>query len=220
MEATARRLMRSRRDRVFGGICGGLADYLGWDVVLVRVGYVVLTLFSGGTGIPLYFLAWILVPLEDLPSSLSEIPVRPLKPTSARVTVGVFVAAVGLLALISSFFPWFTWWHHMRLWGPLLLILLGMVMLIWRPDAAEKAGGSPTGSSESPTDAPPQPTPVRHLVRVRQGRKIAGVCTGIGEYLNVDPTIVRLIFIILLFTGGVAVPLYLILWVAMPLEKV
>jgi phage shock protein C len=217
MEVAVKRLVRSRRNRVFGGVCGGLAEYLGWDVVLVRVGYVGLTLFSVGTGIPLYLLAWILVPLEepaaDGPEPTSERP----RAASARVTVGVFLAIIGILALISSFVPWFSWWHHLRLWGAALLIALGAAMLLWRP-GKELPGDISQSSAPGGSPEPPPPISAHRLKRIRKGRKIAGVCAGIGEYLNVDPTIVRLIFIVLLFGVGVALPLYLILWIAMPLE--
>ena len=60
---------------------------------------------------------------------------------------------------------------------------------------------------------------VRRLVRVREGRKIAGVCTGFGSYFNVDPTIIRLIWLALLLIAGSGLLLYIICWIAMPLER-
>lgn len=47
-------------------------------------------------------------------------------------------------------------------------------------------------------------------------RKIAGVCGGLGAYFNVDPTIVRILFICLLIFGGSGLLLYLIFWIASP----
>ncbi|MDY0015786.1 MAG: PspC domain-containing protein [Bacteroidales bacterium] len=47
-------------------------------------------------------------------------------------------------------------------------------------------------------------------------RKIAGVCGGIAEYLNIDPVIVRAVFLCLLFFGGSGFIVYLILVVVMP----
>jgi len=47
---------------------------------------------------------------------------------------------------------------------------------------------------------------------------IAGVCGGLGEYFNIDATLVRLIFAILAFAGvGMSVILYIVLWIVMPL---
>lgn len=57
----------------------------------------------------------------------------------------------------------------------------------------------------------------RTLRRSRTNRVIAGVCGGLGDYFGVDPTIVRIIFILLLLPGGVPGPLvYFILWLVMP----
>jgi phage shock protein C len=58
----------------------------------------------------------------------------------------------------------------------------------------------------------------KRLVRIYKGRKIAGVCTGFAAYFNVDPTLVRLVWILLLLAGGSGILLYLIAWMVMPLE--
>ena len=48
---------------------------------------------------------------------------------------------------------------------------------------------------------------------------IAGVCGGLGKYFSVDPVIVRLVFLLLLFLGGSGFLLYLILWIIVPDER-
>ncbi len=57
----------------------------------------------------------------------------------------------------------------------------------------------------------------KRLYRSTKDRKIAGVCAGIAEYFNIDPTIVRVIAFLLLLPGGLPgfVP-YVILWVIVP----
>ena len=47
-------------------------------------------------------------------------------------------------------------------------------------------------------------------------RRIAGVCGGVAEYLNVDPTVVRIIYILLVLCGCVGLLVYLIMWLVMP----
>lgn len=47
---------------------------------------------------------------------------------------------------------------------------------------------------------------------------IAGVCSGLAKHFNIDPTIVRLIFVLLIFGGGSGVLIYLILWLVIPKE--
>jgi phage shock protein C len=58
------RLYRSQKNRVIGGVAGGLAEYFRVDVVLVRLLWV-LAIFLGGSGIPVYIIAWIIVPDEQ-----------------------------------------------------------------------------------------------------------------------------------------------------------
>jgi phage shock protein C len=60
------RLQRSRTDRMLGGVCGGLAESLGVDAALLRIGLVVLTVLGAGIGIVLYLAAWILAPEAEL----------------------------------------------------------------------------------------------------------------------------------------------------------
>lgn len=60
----------------------------------------------------------------------------------------------------------------------------------------------------------------RKLWRSRKNRKIAGVCGGLGDYFNVDPTWIRIIFIIFFLLGGTAFLVYLFMWLLVPLEPV
>ena len=61
-KAEYKRLYRSGKDRVLGGVCGGIAEYLGVDPVIIRVIWVVATLASLGIGILAYIIAWIIIP--------------------------------------------------------------------------------------------------------------------------------------------------------------
>ena len=60
-----KKLMRSSTDKKLGGVCAGLAAYLDLDVTLVRVLWV-LAVFCGGTGLLLYIVLWIVLPVEVL----------------------------------------------------------------------------------------------------------------------------------------------------------
>ena len=62
---------------------------------------------------------------------------------------------------------------------------------------------------------------MKRLYRSRDQRMIAGVAGGIAEYFNIDPTIVRLIWVLLALPGGIpGVLLYIISWIIIPLEPV
>jgi phage shock protein C len=59
-------LRRSRRNKMIAGICGGLAEWLGWDPTLVRVLYVAVSVFSAAfPGILTYAILWIVMPEGD-----------------------------------------------------------------------------------------------------------------------------------------------------------
>ena len=59
----------------------------------------------------------------------------------------------------------------------------------------------------------------KRLYRSNKEKMIAGVCGGLANYFSLDPTIVRLIFILLLFAPPSGILIYLILWLITPLES-
>lgn len=58
--------------------------------------------------------------------------------------------------------------------------------------------------------------PVKKLVRSTTDRKIAGVCAGLADYMDVDPTLIRLATLVVFFCGGFGLIPYIILWIALP----
>jgi phage shock protein C len=66
MAATKNLLRRSHRHRMLAGVCGGLADWLGWDPTLVRILYVTVSVCSAAfPGILVYIVLWIVMPEAD-----------------------------------------------------------------------------------------------------------------------------------------------------------
>lgn len=58
---------------------------------------------------------------------------------------------------------------------------------------------------------------MKRLYRSTTDRKIAGVCGGLSEYFNIDPTVIRVVAVLLLLPGGLPGLLpYLILWAVVP----
>jgi phage shock protein PspC (stress-responsive transcriptional regulator) len=70
-------------------------------------------------------------------------------------------------------------------------------------------------------DAPPAPayTPAsaKRLMRSSRDKKLGGVCSGLADYFDLDPTIVRVVWLLAVFLGGTGVLAYLILWIVLPL---
>jgi phage shock protein PspC (stress-responsive transcriptional regulator) len=63
---TTGELVRSRDDRMIAGVCGGLARWLGWDPTLVRILYVLISIFSAAfPGLLVYIILWVVMPSEE-----------------------------------------------------------------------------------------------------------------------------------------------------------
>ena len=63
MSEKVKKLYRSRKDRWLAGICGGIAEYFALDPTLIRVLFVLFSLFAGG-GILAYIILWLVIPEE------------------------------------------------------------------------------------------------------------------------------------------------------------
>jgi len=65
MAEKIKRLYRSRTDRMLGGVCGGIAEYLETDPTVIRLLWVVLTVVTGVVpGILAYLIAWMIIPFK------------------------------------------------------------------------------------------------------------------------------------------------------------
>jgi len=59
----AKRLFRTKRDSILGGVCGGIAEYFDLDPSLVRIGYILLSILSAAfPGFLVYIILWIVIP--------------------------------------------------------------------------------------------------------------------------------------------------------------
>lgn len=230
---STKRLTRSSKDKVFGGVCGGLADYLDIDPVLVRVLCVGLTLISGvAPGIVLYLISWIIIPIDTYKGAIPQ-AVSGGERVSGRKLLGVLLIVVGLIVLTAMVMPFSMPFSlpfvSFKSIGPLLLIAAGIILIVWKREPSMKAGdfmategavpqSEQTASANYHTEKEMDDSSPRRMYRLEHERKIAGVCSGLGEYFRVDPTIIRIIFILLAFSGGTGILLYLIMWLVMPLR--
>lgn len=57
------------------------------------------------------------------------------------------------------------------------------------------------------------------LLRSKTNRLVGGVCAGIGDYFDIDPTLIRIIFVLITLFGGSGLLLYLVLWLIIPSDK-
>ena len=109
----------------------------------------------------------------------------------------------------------------------ILIILLGFGVLSWRPKGKKKkskvkkavdmaSGQEKVVIETKATSSPKGRTKKKHLTKTRD-KKLAGVCGGIAEYFNIDPTLVRIAFVIgTIMSQGLFIPAYIILAIIMP----
>jgi phage shock protein PspC (stress-responsive transcriptional regulator) len=135
-----RELRRSRGDRMLGGVAAGIARTYGWDISLVRLGWVVAALL--GIGIPAYIVAWIVIPPDDAPDTGTG----PHRETSG--IVGLALLGVGLLLFAGKLVPRGP--HIAEVTWPLALIVGGVAILILRAGT----DGDATPDAPRPDPAP------------------------------------------------------------------
>lgn len=130
------KLYRSEREKMIGGVCGGLADYFSIDVTLVRLIVLVAT-FAGGVGFLAYFIAWIIIPVNPgervQTRDVGEVGIPLLEKhekqersesheNRSKIAGGILVT-LGVLFLLERFLPY--WFDMSKMW-PVLLILIGL----------------------------------------------------------------------------------------------
>ncbi|HVU85000.1 MAG TPA: PspC domain-containing protein, partial [Puia sp.] len=85
------------------------------------------------------------------------------------------------------------------------------------PAAASATGAGQQGSySQQQSYATHEP---RRLYRAENDKILGGVASGLANYLNIDPAIVRIIFVLMCFGGGAGLLLYIILWIVLPTKS-
>ncbi|HEY4288848.1 MAG TPA: PspC domain-containing protein [Puia sp.] len=106
----SRRLYRAGNDKILGGVCAGLANYLRLDPAIVRIIFVLIT-FGWGAGPLLYIILWIILPTRSLPVNARK---RLYRNSDNRVIGGV---ASGLAA-----------YFHIDVWIPRLIFALPLIL--------------------------------------------------------------------------------------------
>ncbi|MGH2922604.1 MAG: PspC domain-containing protein, partial [Solirubrobacterales bacterium] len=148
-ESDRRRLRRDPAAAMLGGVCAGIAHRYGFDPLLLRVGFVVLVIGTGGIAAIAYLIAWGAIPAAG--AGAPELRPRALgRRGSWRIATGVALLA---LSLLLAFRELGVWWSDAVVW-PLTLAAFG-VALLWsltRPerDDDETADDEPAALRTEP----------------------------------------------------------------------
>jgi phage shock protein PspC (stress-responsive transcriptional regulator) len=131
-----KRLFRSRENKIIGGVCGGLGEYLDVDPVLIRLIWGAL-FFLGGVGLFGYIIAWLIIPLRYDTTGIQDIEndtdIRTKNNT--RLVLGIVLVLAGTMLLARD------WWYFdymirdtlriiWRYLIPSLLVAVGIYVII------------------------------------------------------------------------------------------
>jgi phage shock protein C len=96
------RLTRSLTDRVLSGVCGGLGTYIGVEPWWVRAAFVVLGLFTAGTGVLIYLALWYILPPQTLADISDEAGRAAVPSPETVILIGAAVIGMGLVVLARN----------------------------------------------------------------------------------------------------------------------
>jgi phage shock protein C len=208
---TKRMLYRHPTDKVIGGVCGGIAEYFGWDPVLVRVLWVVATFATWGGGLLAYLLLALFLPTGSNTVGQLRPPALELSQKGVTWTAGILMG-LGVLWLLANLgiLPglWGAFWTIVAvLFWPAVLIGAGYLLLRANSqrnidqemaDAARRMKEAVNGAVPSSDEWKAGLNRVRSgmpLQRSRTNRMISGVCGGMGEKFGIDANLIRLIWV-------------------------
>jgi phage shock protein C len=211
----SKKLYKSRHDRMVDGVCAGIAEYVGIDTTILRVLWI-LSIFIGGAGILLYIAAMIIIPVnpEHLASPKTGTIVKPSQ--GNQRFWGMMLIVIGLIILLTNlgmFAFLHIWQISLTALFAFLLIVTGLYFIFRTPVVREQP-------SEQFTPGAAQQPHYRRFERVGKERKLLGVCGGIARYFDIDPSIVRMLYVFFTFIShGFGIIVYFALALILPEEK-
>jgi len=140
----AKRLVRKTSERILGGVCTGLGEFLGIDPVFVRIFFIIWTV-AGEFSVLIYMLLWVIIPSErdagvtfaasDLGARFRQVGAEIGEVTRTPSAELITFAGVGLIAwgayyLLRRLVPFINLYPYTQYAWPLLLILAGAFVLV------------------------------------------------------------------------------------------
>jgi phage shock protein PspC (stress-responsive transcriptional regulator) len=216
--ASRRMVYRHPTDHSLGGVCAGLADYVGWDPVLVRALWVMAFFVTSGSAFLVYLLLWLLLPVGTQaggrvrPGALNFGQIGGSRLATVLLVVGGLwlLSNLGVLPALTAFAGNFL---RIFFW-PLLLIGAGYWLLKGRSpglrtrfDAMRSSVDTNVRAAGESVRGSVAQMPLR---RSRSDRMVLGLCGGLSARLGIDANLIRLAWVILsLGTLGLGVLLYI-----------
>ena len=195
-----KKLYRSRKNQMIGGVCAGLAEYFEINLTLLRIVWLALS-FLYGIGFFLYLVFLIVLPVSE-PSGFHQ-----KNSGNFGLFGGVILVLIGLSFLLDGYWPlpfftpdWLTMltFHWEYVW-PILLMGTGLLILL---SAVRRTANT-------------------NLVKSTEDKKLAGVCSGLSGYWKIDVSLIRVGFILFAVIADlfIGIAVYIILAIILPEEK-
>ncbi|BDC35649.1 PspC domain-containing protein [Candidatus Methanoliparum sp. LAM-1] len=138
-----KRLYRSKKNKIIGGVCGGIAEYLDIDPTVIRIIYVLLTIFTEFLpGIIVYLLLWLIIPNEpEKDDEIKEIEkTDDINQDNTSKALSIAIIVLGAIFLIYGILRfiiisgWWTinlHWHiFFGLFFPIVSVILGVILIL------------------------------------------------------------------------------------------
>lgn len=237
-ESGPRRVYRSVVNRRIAGVCGGVAEYLHIDPLVVRLVWF-LTIFVNGMGLFAYIAAWIIIPESQQQASGPPPPRSPSR--NSQYIWGAVLILLGFFFLADKLDLYFLvpWrWHHLLPywfnWGVFFsafIILLGVLLILRGNGDFSRKSSSPSANVGATENIASQPggeaasggvkiNGEKRLTRTLDDRIIGGVCGGLAKYFNIDPAFVRIGWVLITFFTGILIGVvtYIVMMIVVPEE--
>lgn len=192
---------RSQTDRIFLGICGGIAHYLDVDPLIIRFIFI-FSILIGGWGAVIYIVAAMLIPVETSAIKLSGEETARLKQANMKTLTGTAFILIGFF-FIFDLYGIIEYFSILgippELFWPVSFIVFGIYFL------RREFNSFRFSNSQN------------KFHRSKSSSRFMGVCSGLAKYLNTDSNLIRMIWIVFTFISlGLGVVIYFLIVLMAP----
>ncbi len=185
-----KRMLRPKGNRIFLGVCAGLAEYYQVSKTLVRLLFAMASMF-GGVGAVIYLILYFFMPTNNVDETESKS--YRIQHKNAKTLFGISLIIVGFYSIIlpTNFFPLaFLVYIPMKIIAPIIFLFTGIwIQKYYRLRKVKSSN--------------------HKFYKASNGKLFLGVCAGLAEYLGAYVIVVRLLFVIFAFvTMGIGILLY------------
>jgi phage shock protein PspC (stress-responsive transcriptional regulator) len=174
----------------------------------------------------LFFLIFLFFSYSSYFSKVSPKAYMPFSPiiTAIGIIIGFWFAVNAIkIANLSMGITWLSnianWIEDKLFWIFWVLLIMGYLFLLLKISAGRHICSICEGADrKSITPVPKRPAKggIHRLYRSGNDRILGGVCGGMAEYIGIDPTVVRLLWVLIALAWGVGILAYIILWIIVP----